>query len=267
MKVPLFRSYLGKEELREVGKAFKSGWVALGPRTVEFEQKFAKFIGTKYAIGTNSGTAALHLALGVYDFPKGSEVIVPAISFISDPHVALYNNLKPVFADVEPDTLCLDLRDLAKKITRKTKAVIAVHLGGHPVDMDPLMRLAKRHKFIVIEDVANALGGKYKGRMLGSIGHIGCFSFEAKKNLITGDGGMITLNNKKLTEKLRRLRWLGINKDTWRRFSNKGSHYSWYYEVAELGWKYNMNDIMAAIGLVQLKKFPRVSKRKNDINI
>jgi perosamine synthetase len=262
-KVPLFRSVMGKEEIKAVTAVLKSGWIALGPKTAEFESRYAAYVGTKHAIGVNSCTAALHLALNVYDFPKGSEVLLATINFISAPHAVAYNGLTPVFVDVEPDTLSMDVRDLERKVTKKTRAIIATHLGGTPCDMDAVMRVARKHKLVVIEDVANAVGGSYKGKMLGSIGHIGCHSFEAKKNITTGDGGMLTLNDTKLAEKLKRLRWLGINKDTWKRFSEKSGSYSWYYEVSELGYKYNMNDIMAAIGLEQLKKLPGITREKN----
>lgn len=261
-KVPLFRSVIGEEEIAAVTKVLRSGWVTLGPRTAEFEEKYAAYIGTKYAVATNSCTAALHLALNVFDFPKGSEVLLATINFISAPHAVRYNNLKPVFVDVDPNTLCIDVLDLEKKITPKSKAIIVTHLGGTSVAMEKVKSIAKKHNLKIIEDVANAVGGSYKGKALGSIGHIGCHSFEGKKNMITGDGGMITLNDKKLYEKLKRLRWLGINKDTWKRFSEKQGNYSWYYEVAELGFKYNMNDITAAIGLAQLKKLPRIKKEK-----
>ncbi len=263
-KIPLFRTSFGEEEVAAVRKVLLSGWVALGPKTAEFETAYAKFIGTKYAIGVNSCTAALHLALDIYQLPKGSEVLMSTINFISAPHSALYSGLTPVFVDVNPETLQIDVKDLEKKITNKSKAIIATHLGGTPADMDNIMRIAKKYKLIVIEDVANAVGGSYKGKMLGSIGHIGCHSFEAKKNMTTGDGGMITLNDQKMAEKLKRIRWVGINKDTWKRFSGgKQGTYSWYYEVSELGYKYNMNDIMAALGLVQLKKLPRILAKKD----
>jgi perosamine synthetase len=265
-KIPLFRTTFGEEEVAAVREVLLSGWVALGPKTAEFEQAYAKFIGTKYAIGLNSCTAALHLALSVYEFPKGSEVLMSTINFIAAPHSALYNGLAPVFVDVNPGTLQMDPADMEKKITKKTKAIIATHLGGTPADMDAIMRIAKKHKLVVIEDVANAVGGSYKGKMLGSIGDIGCHSFEAKKNMTTGDGGMITLNDTKMAEKLKRVRWLGINKDTWKRFSGgKQGTYSWYYEVSELGYKFNMNDIMAALGLVQLKKLPRILAKKDTL--
>lgn len=263
--IPLFKPTLGKEELKALAEIFKTGWVGLGPKVAKFEEEFAKFVGTKYAVGLNSCTAALHLALYIYDFPKGSEVLLPSINFISGAHVTLLCGLKPVMVDVEPDTLVMDIKDLEKKITSKTVAVIPVHMGGHPVDMDPLMEIAKKKNLVVIEDVANAQGGTYKGKMLGSIGHIGCFSFEAKKNMTTGDGGMLTLNNEKQYETFKRLRWLGINKDTWKRFSSKTGSYSWYYEISELGFKYNMNDIAASIGLVQLKKLPGMIAKKDKL--
>lgn len=261
-RVPLFRSVMGAEEIRAVSAVLRSGWIALGPKTAEFEEKYAAFIGTKYAIGTNSCTAALHLALAAYEFPAGSEVLMSTVNFISAPHAARYAGLVPVFADIDPETLSMDVADMERKITPKTKAIIATHLGGTPCDMPAIMRIAKERGLIVIEDVANAVGGSLGGKMLGSIGHIGCHSFEAKKNITTGDGGMLTLNDSKLAEKLKRMRWLGIDKDTWKRFAEKSGSYSWYYEVAELGYKYNMNDIMAAIGLVQLKKLPRITKEK-----
>jgi perosamine synthetase len=263
MTVPLFRPSLGTEELRGIKEIFKTGWIGLGPKTAELERQFGAYIGTKHAIALNSCTAALHLALGVHNFPKGSEVLLPTINFISSPHSVLYNGLTPVFVDTDPTTLCMDVADAAKKVTSKTKAIIATHLGGNAADMDAVMKLAKKHQLIVIEDVANAVGGSYKGKKLGSIGHIGCHSFEAKKNMTTGDGGMLTLNDDKQAETLRRLRWLGINKDTWKRFSDKKGNYSWYYEVSELGYKYNMNDIAAVIGLAQLKKLDKMCAQKD----
>lgn len=264
-KISLFKTDMGEEEVNAIRDVLLSGWVALGPKTAEFEKKYAEFIGTKYAVGVNSCTAALHLAFLLYDFPKGSEVLMSAINFISAPHSASYCGLKPVFVDVDPGTLSMDVNDLERKITSNTKAIIVTHLGGTPAAMRNIMRIAKDHNLIVIEDVANAVGGSYDGKMLGSIGDIGCHSFEAKKNMTTGDGGMVTLNDEELNQKLRRLRWLGINKDTWKRFSEKEGNYDWYYEVSELGYKYNMNDIMASIGIVQLRRLPELLRIKDDI--
>ena len=264
MKVPLFRPNLGKEELQNLAEIFKTGWVGVGPKTKELEERVAEYIGTKYAIGVTSGTAALHIAVQALDIKKGDEVIVPAITVVSTPYAALYNGATPVFADVESDTLCLDPKDFERKITKRTKAVIPVHLGGHACDMDRIMKIARKHNIFVIEDCANALGATYKGKMVGSIGHINCFSFEAKKNMTTGDGGMLTTNNKKYAERLKALRWYGSAGDTWKRFAGNNK-YSWKYDVEYLGWKYNMNDIIASIGLAQFKKLPNVLKKKDAI--
>jgi len=260
LQVPLFKPPVGAEEISAVKDVIESGWLGLGPRTARFETEFASYVGAKHAIAVNSCTAALHLAIEALNL-KGREIIVPAMTFVSTAHAVVYDGAVPVFADIDPDTLCLDIDDLERKITSRTGAVIPVHLGGHPCHMDPIMELANRHDFFVIEDVANAAGASYKGRKLGSIGHMGCFSFEAKKNMTTGDGGMITTDETGLEAHLRRVRWCGIDRDTWRRFSDN-KDYSWYYEVSELGYKYNMNDIQAAIGLVQLSKLDRINESK-----
>ncbi|MDP3999590.1 MAG: DegT/DnrJ/EryC1/StrS family aminotransferase [bacterium] len=264
MKIPLFKPNLGKEELRNLAQVFKTGWVGAGPKTQELEAQFAKSIGARHAIGVTSCTAALHIAAQALGIKKGDEVIVPATTVISTPYAALYNGATPVFADVEEDTLCLDPEDFERKITSKTKAVIPVHLGGHSCDMDRIMKIARKYKLYVIEDCANAQGTKYKGRPVGIFGNIGCFSFEAKKNMTTGDGGMLTTNSLQWAEKLRAFRWYGSRNDTWKRFSGNNK-YSWHYDVAELGWKYNMNDIMAAIGLAQFKKLPLALSKKDKI--
>ncbi len=266
MKVPLFRPSLGKEELKNLAEVFKSAWVGIGPKTREFEAQFAKKMGSAYAVGVTSGTAALHIAVQALGIKEGDEVLVPAITVVSTPYAVLYNHATPVFVDVEEDTLCIDPKDMEAKITPKTKAVIPVHLGGHSADLDEVMRIAKKHNLYVIEDCANALGAKYKGKLVGSIGDVNCFSFEAKKNMTTGDGGMITTNDQKLAEKLKALRWYGSGSDTWKRFAGgTNNKYSWHYDVSELGWKYNMNDVMAAIGLAQFKKLPKILSSKDKI--
>ncbi len=250
--IPVFRPSMNKEEiLRELGKIFDSGWIGLGPKTAKFEQKFAEYIGVEYAVGLNSCTAALHLANYVLGIKKGDEVIVPSISFVSTALAPLYCGAKPVFTDIEEDTLCLDPEDIKKKITPRTKAIIPVHYGGHACRMDEIMEIAREHNFWVVEDASHGCGGKYKGVMLGSIGVMGCFSFHAVKNLPTGDGGMITTNDENLYKELKKLRWVGIDKDTWDRSFPKD--YSWQYSVDRLGFKYHMNDITAVIGLAQLK--------------
>ena len=259
--IPVFRPYMDDEEVEAVARVLKSGWIGLGPRTKEFEEQFTQFIGTEYAIGLNSGTAALHLAV-IATGIKSGEIITTPVTFVSTAHVILYANCTPVFADVQEDTLNIDPRDIERKITPKTRAIIPVHYGGHPCDMDEISELAAKHGLYVIEDAAHACGAEYKGKKAGNLGHYGCFSFHAVKNLATGDGGMITTNDKESYENLTKLRWVGINYNTFQR-STKG--YSWHYEVESLGFKDHMNDIIAAIGLVQLKKLSRTNARRREI--
>jgi len=259
--IPVFRPSMNQEEIDAVADVIKSGWIGLGPKTEIFEKKFANFIGTKFAIGLNSGTAALHLAVRALGINSG-EVIVPAITFISTAFAACYNNAKPVFADVCEDTLNIDVEDIKKKITPDTRAIIPVHFGGHPAEMDEINEIAVEHNLKVIEDAAHACGASYKGKKAGSLADIGCFSFHAIKNLATGDSGMITTNDEKINEIVCKLRWCGISKGTFERVKKR---YSWYYEVDDVGYKYHMNDIMAAIALVQLKKLKKTNKRRREI--
>lgn len=265
--IPVFRPSYGKEEFEAVKKVMKSGWVGLGPKTQEFEEKFAKYIGTKYAVALNSCTAGLHLALMVMDV-KGGEVLTTPITFISTNHAILYNKARPVFCDVEPDTLNIAFKEIEKNITKNTKAIITVHYGGHPCDMDPIRKLARSRNIKVIEDAAHACGAEYKNKKAGTLGDIACFSFHAVKNLATGEGGMITTNDRKICERLRKLRWLGISKGTWER-EEEESHskkYSWYYNVEEAGFKYHLNDIPAAIGIVQLRKLDRMNDKRQKLS-
>jgi perosamine synthetase len=268
--IPVFKPSIGDEELAAVKEVFKSYWIGLGPKTEEFERKFAEYSGVNYAIGTNNGTAALHLALKSFNIGPGDEVILPSLTFISCAHAVLYCGAKPVFADVYADTLTLNINDIKEKITKKTRAIMPVHYGGHPCDMNAIMEIAKEHNLIVIEDAAHACGAEYKKRKIGSISDITCFSFHAVKNLTTGEGGMITTNSANIADILRRLRWLGISKGTWDRYAPRQdasleSLPKWYYKVAELGYKYHMSDIQAAIGIVQLKKLDKLNQKRREI--
>ncbi len=261
--IPVFKPSFGEEELEALREPFRTGWIGLGPKTKEFEQRFAEYIGAKFAIALNSGTAALHLALKVLEI-EGTEVITTPITFISTNHAILYNSGIPVFADIEHDTLNINSKEIKKNITAKTKAILVVHYGGHACDMDPILAMAKEAKIHVVEDTAHGCGGEYKGQKLGSFGDIACFSFHAVKNMSTGEGGMITTDDPELYGRLLKLRWMGITKDTWSR-EEKDEKYSWYYNVEEVGFKYHMNDIPAAIGLVQLKKLDRMNRRRKEI--
>jgi len=257
--IPVFKPCYDHQELEALREPFESGWIGLGPKTKEFEERFAAFLGVPYAVGVNSATAALHLALKVAGV-EGAEVITTPMTFVSTNHAILYCNGIPVFADIEPDTLNIDPVDVERKVSSRTKAIVVVHYGGHACDMDRILAIARKHGLKVIEDAAHACGGQYRGQMLGTLGDFGCFSFHAVKNLATGDGGMITTRDPEADARLRRLRWLGITKGTWDRVEGKG--YSWEYNVEELGFKCHMNDITAAIGLVQLAKLERTNARR-----
>ena len=261
--IPLFRPDFGDAEIEAVAEVMRSGWIGLGPKVEEFEKKFAKYVGARYAVAVNSCTAALHLTLLAYGIGEGDEVLVPAISFVSTAHAVEYVGAKSVFVDVEADTLCMKASDVKKKITQKTKAIIPMHYGGHACDLGNIHVAAAGKDIHIIEDAAHACGSTFAARHIGGYGNGVCFSFHAVKNLATADGGMITTNDEGLAAKLRRLRWCGIDKDTWQRCEKPG--YGWYYEVTDLGYKYHMNDLNAAIGLVQLERLDEMNRRRRQI--
>jgi perosamine synthetase len=249
--IPVFKPIINKEAVfRQLAEVFDSGWLTLGPKTHQFEEQFAKFVGAQHAVALNSATAALHLSCLALDLNEGDEVIVPALTFVATGLAPLYCRATPVFADIEPDTLCIDPNDIERKITCRTKAIIPVHFAGHAALMDDILTIARRHNLAVIEDAAHATGGSYMGKSLGTLGASGCFSFQAVKNLTTGDGGMIVAEDGEIISRVRRLRWFGISKETWQRTDRAA--YSWDYSVDELGFKFHMNDVTAAIGLAQL---------------
>ncbi|UJF35501.1 DegT/DnrJ/EryC1/StrS family aminotransferase [Paenibacillus hexagrammi] len=269
MKVRLFKPSVGEEEIQSIQKAFDAAWLGLGARVGEFEQKWSQYIGCADSVGVNSCTAALHLALSAFRFPKGKKVLVPVMTFAATAIAVLYNQLIPVFVDVDEHTLGISLEDLERKHDKDCVAVIPVHFAGHPVPMDQLMKWAKSRNLKVVEDTAHSAGGKYQGKALGTWGDLGCFSFEEKKCMTTGDGGMISSHDPELLKPLRHSRWVGINKDTWERYeenaSNNQEANSWYYEISDIGYKYNMNDLMASIGLAQLEKLDRMNRRREAI--
>ena len=259
--IPVFKPFYDDRELEALKPVFQSGWIGLGPKTKEFEEKFAKYIGVKYAIGVNSATAALHLAIDCFDI-KDKEIITTPITFVSSNHIILYKGGIPVFCDVESDTMNIDPEKIESLINKNTAGIIIVHYGGRSCEMDKIGEICRQNNLFLIEDCAHAAGGKYKNKMLGSIGDLGCFSFHAVKNIATADGGMVTTNNKEFYERIIKMRWLGITKDT---FSRDLGHYSWYYDVIDFGFKYHMNDITAAIGIVQLEKLEDMNNRRREI--
>jgi perosamine synthetase len=269
MNIRLFKPSLGKEELENIKDAFERSWIGLGPRVNEFEEKWAEFVGAKQAVGLNSATAALHLALKVFGFPRGKKVLVPSLTFSATASAILYNDLIPVFVDSDPVTLGMDLEDMKNKYDEDCVAVIPVHYCGHPVPMDELMPWAREKELKVIEDCAHTSGSIYKGTPLGLWGDIGCYSFEEKKLMTTGDGGMMVTNQPELFKNVKAMRWVGIDKDNWKTSqaytqANKDAMH-WFYEVNVLGYKYNMNDLSASVGLGQLKRLPEMNARRSEI--
>ncbi|MDA3954701.1 MAG: DegT/DnrJ/EryC1/StrS family aminotransferase [Bacteroidales bacterium] len=269
MNIRLFKPSLGKEELENIKESFDRSWVGLGPNVNEFEKKWAEFLGCKEAIGVNSATASLHIALMVFGFPEGKKVLVPSLTFASTATAILYNKLIPVFVDSNPITLGMDLEDMKRKYDEDVVAIMPVHFAGHPAPMDELMPWAREKGLKVIEDCAHTSGALYKGKALGTWGDIGCFSFEEKKLMTTGDGGMIVSNDPELLKDVKAYRWVGIDKDNWKTAqaytdTNKDAMH-WFYEINLLGFKYNMNDLAAAIGLAQLQKLPKMNARRSEI--
>ena len=240
--IPVNEPLMGKKEFEYVQECLKTGWISSGGEFIkQFEEKFASYIGMKYGIAVNNGTNALILALRVLDLPVESEVIIPTFTIISCALACIYNNFKPVLVDCEVDTWNMNVSQIEKKITNKTKAIMVVHIYGHPVEMNPVIKIAKKYNLYIIEDAAEAIGAEYKGRQCGSFGDVSCFSFYANKTITTGEGGMVLTDNDKLAEKLKRLRNLGFVPQ--RRF---------YHE--ELGYNFRMTNIQAAIGLAQLER-------------
>lgn len=250
------------EEINEVVDALKSGWVAKGPRTMEMEKKFAEFTGAKHAIAMNSATAALHIALVANGVGPGDEVIVTPMTFAASVNTIIHTGATPVFVDVEPETFCIDPSKIEEKITEKTKGIVPVHYTGHACDMDKIWEIAKKHNLFVSEDAAHAIDTKYNGKRIGSEGLCASFSFYATKNICTGEGGMLTTNDDSIAEKARILSTHGMSKAAWNRYGKGGS---WRYDIEYPGYKYNMFDIQAALGLKQLEKIERMQSRRKEI--
>lgn len=254
MKVPVSTPLLGSYERKFVTAAIKKGHISglFGDYLPEFEQSFAKFCGTKYCALVNSGTTAIHLAVAALGIGKGDEVLVATFTNMATFFAVLYEGATPVPIDIEPDTLNIDVSKLEAKITPRTKAIIVVHIYGHPVDMDPVMAIAKKHGLYVIEDAAEAHGATYKGRPVGSIGHIGCFSFYSNKIITTGEGGAVTTDDKALIDRIKNIKNLAFG-DT-EKFMHK-----------EVGFKYQMTNLQAAVGAGQMRHVKEILKRKRSI--
>jgi len=252
-KIPVAEPVIGKRELELVTEAVKSGWVSSKGKFIkEFETKFAEYIGVEYGVAVSNGTAALHLALVTLGIGKGDEVIIPTLTFASVANAVIYTGAKPVFIDSHPDYWCINPNSIEKRVTTRTKAIIVVHLYGHPCDMDRILKIAEENNLYVIEDCAEAHGAEYKGKKVGSFGDISCFSFYGNKIITTGEGGMCLTNDSKLAEKMRFLRDHGMRPE--RRY---------WHEV--IGFNYRMTNLQAALGVAQLEKINDFIKKKREI--
>ncbi|MDD3581164.1 MAG: DegT/DnrJ/EryC1/StrS family aminotransferase [Desulfobacca sp.] len=260
--IQFHQAHITDDEIKEVIDSLRSGWLTMGPKTVKFEEAFANYVKSPYAVAVNSCTAAMHLALKAIGLSAGDEVIVPALTFIATSEVVSYFNAQPVLVDVERDTHNMDVAAVERAITGKTRAIIPVHYGGQPCDLDELHELGKRYNLHIIEDAAHALPSYYKGKIIGSLGDLTCFSFYATKTLTTGEGGMVCTANPEWAEAVKVLRLHGITRDAWKRYAKGGS---WFYEVVESGFKYNMTDVQAGLGVAQLRKVDWMLARRAEI--
>lgn len=266
--IPFSLPSIGDEEIEAVSEVLRSGWITTGPVAKAFEEEFASYVGAAHAVALNSCTAALHLALETVGLKSAEAVITSPLTFAATAEVVRYFDARPVFIDIEPGSMNMDASLLDEKISSLKKdgitprAVIAVHYAGLPSDMDTVMEIARRHGVFVIEDAAHALSASYKGRPVGSIGDITCFSFYASKNITTAEGGMATTDNPEWAKRMRIMSLHGIDRDAWMRHRGENT---WRYEIVEAGYKYNLTDMAAAMGLVQLRKAGGFLGRRTEI--
>lgn len=250
--IPYALPLIGDEEIQAVTEVLRSDWITTGAKTKQFEAAFARAVDAPHAVALNSCTAALHLALKAAGIGPGDEVITTPLTFCATVNTILHVGATPVLADIDPVTLCLSPEAVEAKLTPRTKAIVPVHYAGHPAEMDAFLALARDHGLVIIEDAAHAVGTRYRGRPIGAIGDYTAFSFYATKNLTTAEGGMLTTPHAEAADRIRVLGLHGISRDAWKRYTAAGS---WYYEVEEAGYKYNMTDLAAALGLAQLSRF------------
>ena len=259
--IPYGRQCIDEEDVQAVVDVLRSDWLTTGPAIETFEKAFSNYIGVKYAIAVNSGTAALHAAMYAIGIQSGDEVIVPPMTFAATANCVVYQRGTPVFADVESDTLLIDPAQVEAKITAKTKAIIAVDYAGQPCDWDILREIADRHKLMLVADGCHALGAEYKGQKVGTLADLTVFSFHPVKHITTGEGGMITTNDSNLAERMRVFRSHGITAD----HKQREKEGSWFYEMIDLGYNYRITDFQCALGKSQLKKLPKWIERRQEI--
>jgi dTDP-4-amino-4,6-dideoxygalactose transaminase len=251
-----------EEEIREVVATLRSGWLGTGPKVTAFEKIFAEYTGARYALAVNSCTAALHLSMLVAGIGPGDEVITTPLTFCATANAVIHAGAKPVFVDVEKNTMNIDPEKIEDAITPQTKAIVPVHFAGRPCNMDRIGEIAKKHDLCVIEDAAHCTEGWYRGQKVGNIGDMTCFSFYVTKNIVTGEGGMVTTNREEWADKIKMYALHGMSKDAWKRYSDEGFK---HYQIMYPGFKYNMMDIQASLGIHQMKRIEKYHKRREDI--
>ncbi len=251
-----------EDEMREVEATLRSGWLGTGPKVTRFEDMFKEYTGAKHALALNSCTAALHLSMLAAGIGPEDEVITTPLTFCATANAIIHARGKPVFVDVEKETMNIDPEKIEKAITSRTKAIMPVHLAGRPCDMDPILDIAQRHNLLIIEDAAHCIEGWYRGKKVGNIGDMTCFSFYVTKNIVTGEGGMVTTNREDWADKIKIYALHGMSKDAWTRYSDEGFK---HYQVIYPGYKYNMMDIQASLGIHQMKRVGQYLKRREQI--
>ncbi|GFE59728.1 DegT/DnrJ/EryC1/StrS aminotransferase family protein [Geobacter sp. AOG2] len=260
--LPFSTPTIDDDEINEVVDSLKSGWITTGPKVKRFEDAFKAYVGAPYAIPLSSATAGLHLTLLALGIKEGDEIITTPMTFASTVSMIILCGATPVLADIEPGTLNIDVNEVRKKITPRTRAVIPVHFAGQSCDMDPIFALAREHSLTVIEDAAHAAGTEYKGKRIGSLESISIFSFHPNKNITTGEGGMVCTADEALAEEISLLKFHGMSREAWKRFAASGTP---NYDILLPGFKYNMMDIQAAIGIHQLPKLDRFIDKRTEI--
>ncbi len=258
MKIPYARQWVDEEDIKAVEETLRGDWLTTGPKVDEFERKIADYVGAKYAVAVNSGTSALDIAVASLELPSESEIITTPFTFAATANCILYNSCKPVFADIKPDTYNIDPKEIRKKITGKTKAILYVDYAGQPCDIEEIKEIAQEHDLKLIEDAAHALGAEYHGKKVGAFADITEFSFHPVKHITTGEGGLLTTGDESVYSKLRMLRNHGLDK-------GPSERTGYGYDLKMLGRNYRITDIQCALGISQLKKLGSFLERRREI--
>ncbi|MFH2036393.1 MAG: DegT/DnrJ/EryC1/StrS family aminotransferase [Candidatus Zixiibacteriota bacterium] len=261
MKVPFFRLKISDEEIDEVNQVLRAGWVTTGPKVKELEQLIVAYTGAKYACAVSSATAGLHLVLEALDLSFDNEIITTPYTMAATIESIIYTGAKPVLVDIDPGTLNINPAKIAEAVSSDTRAIMAVDIAGFPADYDTIRKIADRHNLTILSDAAHSLGALQRGKKVGTLADATVFSFYSTKNITTGEGGMVVSDNKGLIDKIRHLSLHGMTSSGWKR--NQGG--SWEYDITELGFKYNMSDINAALGVGRMKRFESLQKRRKEI--